>query len=215
MTPNALSDILAEALGAPNDFVFKRMILTRVNASRAQQLKRSLEKTPQDRKFFTQSIQVAMENYNYLEGTTLTCMHSRSTCPIPKPLRSNSMLYDYVGSVAGDNAYRYTPIGSSKFLNKGTYAKHNNHYHPEGDLLVVETPGIPKVLVVGIFADPEFAFNLDARTRDCGSCDYWESEYPCSEDVLDIIIQDLSGRRQTQPVNLEANGTQNQPSPVT
>lgn len=215
MTSNELSDILATELGAVNDWVFKRTILARVNASRAQQMKRSLDKNSQDRKYFTQPIEVPMENYNYLASTPLSCLQSRSTCQIPRPLRANSIYFDYVGAVDGSNAYRHTPIGSSHFLNKGPYTHHNIHYHPENGFLVVEKPGIPLVLVVGIFADPEAAYDLDAKTRGCTNCDFWESEYPCSEDVLDTVIKDIISEFRTKPVNLEANGTQNQPNPAT
>ena len=215
MTPNELTDILALELGAVNDFTFKRAILSRANATRDQQLKRSLDKTPDDRKFFTQRIQVPMENYNSLEGTDLVCTHSRTTCPVPKPLRANSIVYDYVGSVDGTHAFRYTTIGASHFLRAQQYAHRTIYYNTDRLDIIVEKGGIPKILVVGIFSDPEEAYNLDAKTRGCSNCDFWESEYPCSADILDIIIQEITGKWRTKPVNLEVNGTQNKPDPTT
>jgi hypothetical protein len=215
MTPNELTDILALELGAVNDFTFKRAILSRANATRDQQLKRSLEKTPQDRKFFTQAIQVAMENYNSIEGTDLVCTYSRSICDTPRPLRANSTVYDYVGSVDGTNAFRYTTIGASHFLKAGNYTHKTYFYHTSPSRIIVEQGGIARILIVGIFDDPEVAYNLDAKTRECVNCDFWESQYPCSGDILDIIIQEITGKWRTKPVNLEVNGTQNRPDPTT
>jgi hypothetical protein len=213
MTPNELTDLICLELGAVNDFVFKKAMLARANLTRNQQLKRSLEKKPQDRKFFTQRILVPMENYNAFSGTELSCTWSRSKCTTPRPLRANSIVYDYVGSVDGFRAFRQTQEGTSKYITAHPHANHTYPFRYEEDKFVVEHAGIDKILAVGIFADPEEAYNIDAKTRECTSCDFWESQYPCSEDVLDIVIQEITGKWRTKPVNLEVNGTQNRPDP--
>lgn len=212
MTPNELTDIIALELKAQGDFAFKRAVLARANAIRAQQLKRTLEKTPADRKFFTQKVQVVMENFNSLEGVgELVCTHSRTTCNLPRPLRSNSILYDYVGAIDGSNAYRYTAVGTSRFINTGILAEKFINYHRDGNRLIIEKAGVPKILVVGIFDDPEQAYDIDAKTRNCTNCDFWESQYPASQDVIDIIINEIIQRWKVEPENLEVNGTQNRP----
>lgn len=214
MTPNELTDLICLELGAVNDFVFKRAMLERANLTRNQQLKRSLDKKPQDRKFFTQRMLVPMENYNAFAGTELSCKWSRSTCKVPRPLRANSIVFDYVGAVDGSRAFRNTQEGTSKFVTAHPHAHHTIPFRLEGNVLVAEKPGIKEVLMVGIFADPEEAYNIDAQARGCTTCDFWESEYPCSEDVLDIVIQEITGKWRTKPVNLEVNGTQNRPDPT-
>jgi hypothetical protein len=215
MTPNELTDIIALELRAVNDWAFKRTVLARADAVREQQMKRTLEKTPQDRKFFVQEIQVPMENFNSMEGIgDMVCTWSRNACTLPKPLRANSILYDYVGSVDGSNAYRYTTRGASRFINAGKYAHHFILYHRDLNRLIVEKGGIPKILVVGVFANPEEAYNINAKTKGCTDCDYWESTYPCSGDVLDIIINEITSKWRSETVNLEANGTQNKPDPT-
>ena len=212
MTPNELTDIIALELKAQGDFAFKRAVLARANAIRAQQLKRTLEKTPNDRKFFTQKVQVTMENFNSLENVgDLVCTWSRTTCSLPRPLRSNSILYDYVGALNGSNAYRYTAVGTSRFINTGPLGDKFINYHRDGNRLIVEHGGIPKILVVGIFEDPEQAYEIDAKARGCQNCDYWESQYPASQDVIDIIINEIVQRWKVEPENLEVNGTQNRP----
>lgn len=213
MTPNELTDLICLELGSVNDFVFKKAMLERANLSRNQQLKRSLEKKPQDRKFFTQRMQVPMEAFDAFAGTELKCTWSRSKCAVPKSLRANSIVYDYIGSVDGSRAFRQTQEGTSKYITAHPHAHHTYPFRHEAGKLVVEHAGLDKILAVGIFADPEEAYNIDAEARGCTDCDFWESEYPCSEDVLDIVIQEITGKWRTKPVNLEVNGTQNKPDP--
>jgi hypothetical protein len=215
MTPNELTDIIALELGAVNDFTFKRTILARADTIREQQLKRTLEKTPQDRKFFVQEMQVPMESFNSMEGIgDMICTWSKPKCGLPKPLRANSILYDYVGSVDGSNAYRYTTRGAARFMTAGRYAQHFILYHRDRDMLTVEKGGIPSILVVGIFANPEEAYNINAKTKGCTNCDFWESTYPCSGDVIDIIINEIVSKWRSETINPEANGTQNKPDPT-
>jgi len=215
MTPNEITDLICLELGAENDFVFKQAMLARVNLSRNQQLKRSLEKSPQDRKFFTQRMLVKMENFNHFSGTDLpACTWSRSACYIPRPLRANGIVLDYAGAVDGSRAFRHTQEGTSRYVTAHPHAHHTYPFRIDDLRLVVERAGIEKSLVIGIFADPEEAYNIDAKTRDCKTCDFWESEYPCSEDVLDIVVQEITGKWRREPVNLEVNGTQNRPDPT-
>jgi hypothetical protein len=215
MTPNQLTDLIALELGVVNDFPFKRAMLARANAVREQQMKRALDKVPQDRKFFTQSVRVPMHNVDMLSGTGLSQIYSRNKCAVPRVLRANSTLYDYVGALDGSNAYRYTPTGHSIYLQAGKYGHKEIHYYREGNDILVQRPGVPEILIVSIFADPEEAFNLDARTCACDDCDFWEEPYPCSGDIIDIIIQEITGKWKVKPVNTEVNGTQNQPNPTT
>jgi len=215
MTPNELTDILAMEIGSVNDWAFKRSVLARANATRAQLMKRTLEKTPQDRSVFTQAITVDMENFNFIDGTGLECVQSRSVCDIPVPLRSNSIVFDYVGSVDGSHAYRETNIGMSQFLKAGRMGAKLIPYRYMDPRLYIEHPNVARVLIVGIFADPEEIYNLNAKLSACKDCDFWEARYPCSEDILDIIIKDIRESWRTRPVNQEVNGTQNKPDPAT
>jgi hypothetical protein len=213
MTPNQITDLLAMELRAEGNFPFKKAILERVNTLREQMLKRTLEKTPADRKFFVQPLRVPMENFNMLEGTSLHKIWSRSKCALPRPLRANSTLFDYVGSLDGANPFRHTEPGHEAFLAEGRYGTLTLAYRMENYRLVVMQAGVPEVLVYGIFADPEDAYRIDAASRNCTDCDYWEAEYPCSGDVLDIILQEIVTKWRTPPVNLAVNGVQNAPNP--
>lgn len=213
MTPNAMTDIIAMQLRAENNIPFKRAVLARANTIREQMLKRTLEKTPEDRKYFIQPIRIPLHDVNMLEGTGLTKVRSENDCPLPRVLRANSILFDYLGALDGSNAFQYTAPGHEFFHEHHPYAKNTTRYRMEGRKLVVLAAGVPEVLGIGIYADPEVAFNIDAKANACQGCDFWESEYPCTGDVIDLIIQEITTKWHTQPVNLEANGTENQVQP--
>jgi hypothetical protein len=213
MTPNEITEIIAQQLGSSGDFSFKRTLLARVNASRAQFMKRTLEKHPADRMYFIQKVAIPMKLADTLDIDGATCKQSVPDCTaIPRPLRSNGILFDYVGSVDGSNAFTYAPFGASNYLGADPYSKGQKFYSWENDSLT--TSPVDRIAVRGIFADPEEAYNLDAKTRSCTNCDFWESRYPCTEDVLDLIIKDVVAEWKTKPVNKEVNATQNEPDPT-
>lgn len=187
MTPNQIATALAQPLDNMYDLTFKRVLMAKVDIWRGLILEQSLRRSPQDRKFFVQTIFVSMERVTEIDGIPVCTPTSRSVKTIPLPLRAGSTLFDFVGSVDG-----YTPTGSfalgtERYL-RSRYSPQGRHRLDGGGYLWFSDQRVLKLAVSGIFSSPEAAFMYSCPPD---ACDYWNSDYPGSPDILARIDQSI------------------------
>jgi len=111
MTPSEITTLLASQLDKTFDDPFKLMMIKRVDAWRSRLIKNSLDKEPRDRRFFRQTIYLTMTKVPEVAcdlGFTL-CDVAQSL-KIPKVLRANSIMFDYVGAINGANPFQETRL---------------------------------------------------------------------------------------------------------
>jgi hypothetical protein len=194
-TFNQLATILAEQLKRPFDEPFKLMMKDRIKFWRSRLLKNTLDKDPRERKFFSQTLTVPMEEVNATDcGINLNCTLMRSKAKIPLPVRANGILFDQVGSVEGSTPFRLVKRYELSFLIGDKYAPLvSDFYLYENGYLI--TRFVPYLFVDGPFDDPEAvaAYNLAAcqatGSEDCTDPD--DADLGISGDIAQLIIQSI------------------------
>jgi hypothetical protein len=116
-------------------------------------------------------------------------MISSTVSKIPRPLRANDMLFDYVGSIDGSTPFKEGQLGLTYYLKAGKYSGNTIFYEYQLDKIRVHRK-IPAILVSGIFDDPEQASKFSCLPGDT-PCDFWNNEYPISNDILQLVIQSI------------------------
>lgn len=190
-TLNTITTEIASQLKKELDEVYKRILAEKVDNWRARLIRNSLEKRPQDAKFFIQTVYIPMERTSEIPaclGAPADCPVSRSIKNIPKPLRYGTVLFDSVGSANGSTGFTFASNGTEQYLSAGKYSKNSIYYGWDGAKLFIRSkPNLPLIKIVGVFENPSeiFEYNCNAGIE----CDGWDKPYPVTRDVLQQIVQ--------------------------
>jgi len=193
MTPNEITTLIASNLDKQLDTPFKLMMIERVNYWRSRLIKNSVEKDEKERKFFKQTIYMKMKEINEVECEVpyCQCKVSITIDKVPKPLRVNGILFDYVGAIDGNNPFKEVANGMLSYYLNSKYGAKQGYYTYENDhIKVYNVPNIPIIRVDGIFDNPEEALQLTCKTIE-EACDYWNQEYPITGDILQLAVQGI------------------------
>lgn len=190
-TLNTITTEIASHLKKELDEVFKRILAEKVDNWRARLIRNSLEKRPQDAKFFVQPVYIPMEKVSEVPDCFKVpgiCPVARSVSNVPKPLRYGTVLFDFVGSADNSTTFTFAGVATEKYLSAGKYSRKSVFYSWDGaKLLVRNHPNLPMAKLQGIFENPSevFSFNCNAGI----DCDGWDKPYPITRDVLQQIVQ--------------------------
>ncbi len=187
MTVNEITTNIAGLLEREDDFTFRRSLLKNINGWRSALIKQSVERTPADRKFFTQTAYVEMEMFREIEDIAVCAPRSKSKKPLPRMLRAGSVQYDFVGSIDGNVPFGIYTFGTEKYL-RSRFTDGIPRYSEEDRHLIINNKFVKKVRIVGIPDDPEEWFMFTCST---GDCDFWNSEYPAPAEIEQRIIQSI------------------------
>jgi hypothetical protein len=189
MTPNEISTVLASMLDKTFDTPFKLMLMKRVDLWRARLLKNTLDKTPSDRKFFRSTIFLSCtETQEVLCDLPVTTCPVWATARVVKPFRANSMLFDYIGGINGMNPFSEASPGTQYFKTKGKYSKNNVPFLFTDNRVIVYDK-VPMIRIDYIPEDPTTVQDYQCTPSANYVCDWWNEEYPCSLEILQIIFQ--------------------------
>lgn len=189
-TFNEIAVLVAEPLGRVLDDPFREMVKARAKYWRSKLLRDTLNKNSKDRVHFIQYITLGLQQVSAVDcGIPLDCKVMKTINPVPVPLRANSMIFDYVGSPDGSNPFTPTTRAVMKFKLQDKYAPLVSTYYTWENRYIVlpKNRMVQKVMIGGIFDDPEAAFlaNCDAAA----DCNFYEAEYPVSGDIAQQIVQ--------------------------
>lgn len=191
MTPNEITTVLAASFDKTFDVPFRRMLMERVDMWRSRHIKNSLDKQPADRKFFKSTIFL-----NTTEQSEVPCSLPANLCTVwvtdklPRPLRANSILFDYVGAVNGMNPFSESHAGVAQYKKKGKYSHNIIPFVYSNDRLYIYDK-VPMVRVDFIADEPNQLENYQCVNELNQTCDFWDSEYPCSNEILQLIFQSI------------------------
>lgn len=190
MTPNEITTLIAKNLDKELDVPFKLTIMARIDVWRSRHIRNTLEKDVSSRKFFTSTLYVPMETVNTTDCTVpyTQCKVSRSP-KLPAPVRANGILFDYVGTIDGSRSFTYALKESQEFNEHNKYNKNIVSYEWENNRLKVSLPNIPKIKVIGIFDNPTKLLEFSCSGEGEDDCDFWNTEYPCTYEILQLCIQ--------------------------
>lgn len=189
MTPNEITTVLTAPFGKVFDTPFKLMLMKRVDIWRSRHVRNALEKQPADRRFFKSTIFLSLEEATTTEcNIPVNCKVWR-TSELPGILRANSILFDYVGAVNGMNPFSLSDAGMLQYKTKGKYSKKVVPFLFQNKRLYF-LENIPMVRVDFV---PDYPSELEQFTcaGTSGTCDFWNAEYPCTGEILQLIMQSI------------------------
>lgn len=192
---NQITTLIAEKLKRETDEVFKRMLAPLVDGWRSTLISRSLEKHPDQRNFFTQTLWLPMECHSLIPCPTpmTLCNIMQSKDIVPAPLRFGTTLFDYVGSIDGLNPFRVATSGTFLLLKANKYQAGDTFYEftnrkiqIRNDKMNFAERPLPMIRMDGVFDNP-----IDVIRYNCkvSACDYWNEPYPVTNDILQMIMQ--------------------------
>jgi len=193
MTPNEITTLIAIRVKKTFDTPFKLQLIKRVDIWRSRHIKNALEKDAKDRKFFRQTVYLNMSKQSELpcdKGIIPSCDVAISD-KLPAPLRANNILFDYVGGVNGSNPFKETSPGMISFVTAGKYSKHSTPFvFNGGRIAVYNRPNLPMIRVDYIADSPSELENFSCNP-DNSPCNFWDNPYPCTNEILQLIIQSI------------------------
>lgn len=192
MTLNEITTLIASHLGKELDMPFKLILAEKVNYWRARLLKDTLKGDIRSRRYNIQTLWV----YPKTEGEIPECFNKEGlecklyvTTELPKPLRANNILFDYVGTADGMTPYQETQSAYIPYLAHNKYSCNIVKYvYEQNRLKFYNKNDNLAVKVQGIFERP-----LDVFKYNCGEgdCDIWNEEYPIKADSLQLVVQSI------------------------
>lgn len=188
---NKITTVIAQQYDRQQDEPFKRSLEVRIKAWRSKLIRDTLEKHPDQRKFFTQTIFVPLACYDRIACRVIDSPSNimRSTRVLPVPLRFGNTLFDYVGSVDGRSPFNYAVPGATQLNEHSKYARFHTQWEWENQFILLSKRfniNIRMIRVDGVFDDPADIFLYNCNE---GNCDYWDLPYPVSNDIKQMIIQ--------------------------
>jgi hypothetical protein len=186
---NQIIALLAERADREFSIPFQEEMKVLVNNWRSRLIANSLQKKPQDRKFFIQSIVVPLTNISKVTCPIVTgCV--LITPYIPSPIRVNSIIFDFVGTPDFEIAFGQALDFQNYYLSFNKYIGSKGRYAWENNKLkIFNKTEMQAVGIQGISGDYQAFKNLD-----CGStpdCDPDDLPYPVSPELEELIISSI------------------------
>lgn len=187
---NELAELLAERVGRQFDVAFKAELKIMINYWRSRLIVDSLNSRPKDRPFFTKWIEIPLIEVKQSEFPDFpNCYILRTKCEVPKPVRANSTLFDFIGKldrmsiIPLHEPYQIKSLIASKYTGKNPKAAYINGY-----IYIFGTLNLPGIAVKHI---PEDVEKFKECCEECGASEcYTDDEpYPVSLDIQQRIIQ--------------------------
>lgn len=194
ITLSKLTTEIASHLGKELDEPFKRILAQKVDSWRSRLLRNSLQEKPLESKFFRQTIYVKLEPSSQLPECLKgpLCKVLKSELPIPRPLRFSNYMFDYVGSIDGQNTFREKSPGTGQYLLAGKYSKKLVLWELKNDYLEVETTHVnsmPMLRIDGVFDKPSEVGDYNCATG--VNCDFWDQPYPITGEIAQLVVQSI------------------------
>lgn len=191
-TLNEIATVIASHLKREQDEPFKRVVAKHVDWWRSRLIVNSLEKHPEQRKFYRQTLWMPMVLEEQIPCPTNVRLPqvSISKFRIPAPMRLADMLFDYAGSIDGLRPFREAPPGQWEVLSAGQYSRLTTFYEFTNFHTRVRSPKeLPMMRLDGVYDDPREVLELNCKTN--GLCNYWDFPYPATGDMIQLIVQGI------------------------
>lgn len=184
MTLNQFTTEIAGRYGRELDMQYRQWLVPQIGHWRSRLIRNSLEKRPQDKGQFLQSIYIPLTYGDYTCGG-FECQGSFSAT-LPKLVRIGDTPFEYLGSLDGKSPYRYNDIGTESYISEGMTAHLFHGYRLDNNTVVIPDKRIKAVMATGIFDEPEKAMEWQCKYTGTG-CDWWNAEYAITGDIAALI----------------------------
>ena len=192
---NQIVGILSDRVGQPFNTALIEELKVIVNYKRANYMKQLLEKNPEQRKFFVQEFSVELEkaDQSLCPSDPIGCFFLSSKLDVPTPIRGNTTLFDYVGTIDRLTPFTYFTPEYLEFNKFNRYtAIRPKYYYANNKLYILNNTNLIEIAVRGIFSDPRALEGLTCKDATGNTVCYTDDDpYPAPEDIIQAIIRDI------------------------
>jgi hypothetical protein len=217
MLLSQIAEILAERSGKQFTIPFRIMCEDLIVIHRARMLSNSLSKNPAQKKYYSQSIIIDLEEVSKEKCEELAecnCENVlRTVKEIPQVLKIGVNPFDYFGSVGGSQAYGWTTFAAeqymqtSKVVGKRTrYTMLNNRGYIFGE------KNIEKIRIEDVWSDPRKLATFTCSATDNVPCYTETSDFIQDEALTQLVIESIMTkefRMQTEKEKIEIKEDKN------
>ena len=189
---NKIVSILSDRVGQPFNLNLQEELKDIVTYKSADYTRQFLDRNPLERRQFLVPFTIEMEETTKLDcDVELECPWFISTCELPQPIRSKSIIWDFVGAADYSVSYGYLEPEFISFHRSSRYTKNKPKWFWQGNkLIVTNIENLKHLGVRGILGDPR-ALNPCACTVGSQTCFDDDSPFPMADDILNSIIRDI------------------------
>ena len=156
MTLNEIIDVIVEPFGRPLDYAFREQTKIRVKNWRTKLLRDSLNRNSNDRRHYLQSFGTTLVLVPEVECPITTgCDILRSEKKIPKPVRIQGLLFDYVGTIDFKKPYSHSLPEQAVFYKHMKYFSSRTTYSYINDYIWIQNPPSNDLKYLGVRLIPE------------------------------------------------------------
>lgn len=219
---NEMVSVLADRVGKPFSIPLQNELKVILKYKRVMFMKRSLDKHPDQRKFYLQSFVVKLvegSDYDAICGVDGDidpgeCQFMQTNCTLPQPIRSTAVLFDYIGAPNFRKAY--TPT-SPEFLDMLCHSKYTGGtakwYYVDDKIRVYNNFQTKYIGVRGVFEYPEDINTCNCPTAGASLCYDDDQPFPAPQDLINDIMKDtLSVELRSMFPHLEGEVLVDQPT---
>ncbi len=190
MTPNEAVSFLAERSGRTFDIPFQQELKVLFRITAVRYVKNSLEKKPLDRRFFLQSFVAPLKKVSAIECPIEWGCALRTVDKIPRPVRSNNVLFDFVGSADFVVSYGHGGDWKENYFKTNRYTGTKTRYMFRDQYLYIssEDNGVEYIGIQGVFEDPTLVNTFKCNEYGCVGDD---EDYPIPADLFEPILRDI------------------------
>ena len=191
-TLSQIAEILAERRGRQNDFAFIQEMKVLVHLWRQRILVESLNSRPEDRPHFVVTFDMELEEVPISDfpGFPSDCTIMRTKECVPKPIRANGTLFDFIGYL--DKKTRIPLAKSFESLEMLLHSKFTGKLarsvYINNRIYVAKYPA-PAISISMVPEDMNEVPLVPCESSSTGCYDEKESPYPISGDIAQRIIQ--------------------------
>jgi hypothetical protein len=189
MTPNQITTLIATNFDRELDMPFKLQLMERVKYWRSTLLSRSLEKDPSKRRYFRQTLYMKLTPALNVPCATPVACPVAITEELPQMVKTGIM-FDYVGGIDGKSPFKEVSPGTGGYLSQGGFASQFPQYELVNNRISTSKADLPMIRVDGVFDDPMAVMEFSCAQAG-QPCDTWNTEFPCSGDILQLIVQSI------------------------
>ena len=212
MTLNEITTLIGSNLDKELDIPFRLQLSRRVIYWRARMMANHLQKNPDQRRHFLQTIYVPLVRGTAQSNVYSDSHKSETICKLPDVIKIGTAKYDYLGGVDGQTPYYPLIVGTGAYMEESRFYHQFVHYDEINQFITTDKPFLDKIRVAALFADPTEAFEICCVACPNG-CDTWNMEFPISAEMLQLVVQSIlqiDYNRKDTPNNTEIELTPKQ-----
>lgn len=203
-TLNDIGQLIAYRVGKPDDHAIIEQAKLLVKAYRAQEIRRSFDKSGRVDRQHLQAYNVLLEKVDKADTCVIDigCDVLRTKNPVARPVRRKDVPFKYVGEVGGGDSFGFTELEELRYREHNRYTSKAPVYTYINDYIYVYNTNKRKYLrIEGIFDNP-----ADVIDYCDSSCYTDDMEFPLALDLVTaIVIQILKNEFRVQVEDGEIN----------